>query len=118
MALAWPSAPSTQPQLTELVGDRFYHRIPNTPTYPLVSFGNTMIPVLAGGIDAANCYVVLRVWAEYEDLTKSRSVGAVVIGALHDELQIAGASNEKVHRLCRRRKYSEAFIQSPSKFNC
>jgi uncharacterized protein DUF3168 len=71
--------------IAALIGDRVFDRIPNVPTFPYVSFGNSqVIPVSADAIDAAETFVTLHTWDRFKGFDKSKSLGPLVIAALHE----------------------------------
>lgn len=74
------------PALAAVIADRIYDRIPNVPTYPLLTFGEMQVlPVDGEGLDGADCSLTLHSWDQYKDFAKSKQIGALVINALHDE---------------------------------
>lgn len=84
------------PAVAALVADRIFDRIPNVPTFPYVSFGNTEVnPVSAEGIDAADCFITLHTWDRFKGFDKTKMLGPQVINTLHDEPLAIGEGGVK-----------------------
>lgn len=67
------------------IADRIFDRIPDAPTFPYISFGETqLIPELAECTDAAECFVAIHTWDRFEGFDAIKSLGKLVVAALHD----------------------------------
>lgn len=73
-------------EVAALVADRIYDRIPNVPTFPYLTFGDTqLLPETGEGTDAASSFVTLHTWERFKSFDKVKNLGQLVIGALHDQ---------------------------------
>ncbi len=72
-------------QISSLVGDRVYDRVPNVPTYPYVSYGDTQIlPELGEGTDGVEAFVTIHAWERFKGFDDVKSIAKLVIASLHD----------------------------------
>lgn len=72
--------------ITSLIGDRLFDRIPNNPTFPYLSIGEVQVlPELAEATDAATAHVTLHSWDRFKGSDAVKSIGKYVIAALHDQ---------------------------------
>ncbi len=82
---------NADPAIASLVGDRIYDRVPNVPTYPYVSFGDTQVlPELGEGTDGVEAFVTIHAWERFKGFDAVKSIARLIIVALHDvELTIS-----------------------------
>ena len=74
------------PDVASLVDDRILDKIPNTPVFPYVSFGEfQMLPELGEGTDAAQSFVTLHTWDRFKSSRATKGLARAIIAALHDQ---------------------------------
>ena len=80
--------------VTSLIDDRLFDKIPSTPEFPYASFGEfQMLPELGEGADAAQSFVTLHSWDRFKSSRATKGLARAIIAALHDQdLTIAGGA--------------------------
>jgi hypothetical protein len=80
--------------VASLVDDRVFDRIPSTPEFPYVSFGEfQVLPELAEGTDAVQCFVTLHSWDRFKSSRATKGLARAIIATLHDrDLTIDGGA--------------------------
>jgi len=74
------------PDVTSLLDDRIFDKIPNAPEFPYMSFGEfQMLPELGEGIDAAQSFVTLHTWDRFKSSRATKGLARSIIAALHDQ---------------------------------
>jgi len=72
-------------QITSLVADRIFDRVPNVPQYPFITFGDTQIlPETGEGTDGVEAFVTIHTWERFKGFDNVKSIGKLIIALLHD----------------------------------
>lgn len=81
-------------ELTALVVDRVYDKIPNVPAFPYITIGEAqMLPELGECTDAAETRVTIHTWTRFKAFGSDKRLGKIIIQLLHDgELTISNGN--------------------------
>lgn len=72
--------------VTSLVADRVFDKIPNVPVFPYIKYGETqIIPELGENTDAAQAFVTIHAFDRFKSSNAVRGVGKYIVAALHDQ---------------------------------